>query len=88
MKLFRFLSALILAGTFIMPIVAQTDTTLDARKIIRDQRYINRQKRQWNRALRNGKVGKAERKNRNAQVAKVKRAEDAHDLGKDVQQQK
>lgn len=88
MKLFRFLSALILAGTIIMPIVAQTETAQDAKKVVRDQEYINRQKRQRNRALRNGNVGKAVRKNRNAQVAKVKRAEDAHDLGKDVKEQK
>ena len=79
---------MIIGGVLIMPLAAQSDTAKDAGKVVRDQEYINRQKRQRNRALRNGNVGKAVRKNRNVQAGKAKRAEDAHDLGKDVQQQK
>lgn len=88
MKLFSLVSASILAGALIMPLAAQSDTAQDARKVGRDQAYINRQKRQRNRAAENGNVGKAVRKNRNADLGRAKRAEDVHDLKKDVQEQK
>ena len=86
MKLFDFSTALILAGALTMPLLAQSDVATDAREVRRDQAYINRQKRQRNRAARNGNLGKALRKNRNAQLGKAKRAEDVHDLQKDVRQ--
>jgi hypothetical protein len=85
MKLLSYWSALILAGALTMPLLAQSDTAQDARKVRRDQAYINRQKRQRNRAAVNGNVGKAVRKNRNAQLGRAKRAKDIHDLKKDEQ---
>jgi hypothetical protein len=88
MKLFGLLSALLLTGALIMPLAAQTETTKDVRKVVRDQAYIDRQKRQRDRAAVNGNLAKAARKNRNAQVAKVKRDENVRDVGKDVQAQK
>jgi len=85
MKLVSFWSALILVGAVSLPLMAQSNTGQDAGKVVRDQAYINRQKRQRNRAAVHGNVGKAVRKNRNAQLAKVKRAQDVHNLKKDEQ---
>lgn len=60
----------------------------DAQKVARDQRYIDREKRQMRRAAANGNFDKAARKHRNVQVGKAKRAKDVHELHEDVQDRK
>ncbi|MCU1273717.1 MAG: hypothetical protein JWO48_1148 [Bryobacterales bacterium] len=60
----------------------------DAQKVGRDQRYINRQRRQMGRAAVNGNLGKAARKHRNVQLGRAQRAKDTHELREDVREHK